>query len=302
MGVDVFISYNSADEEKARLLCELLKKHGLSTWFAPQQLSPGDNYAGKIFEAIEATAVFSVLVSSNSNKSFHVKNEIELATRQISRGIIIMPILLDHEQMDQEVQYYLSRQQWLDASNPPINGRLEEYCIHICNLLKKERTTAFEEARFVPAKEENIGKNADYQAYANKGNFQTAIELLEKEIELYGTPVGGIDSTYAMKNNVLGRFYERISSYDKSIHAYEQALEYAPDHALSTIHANLATTYMAAGKWKQAIDHYTTALVEQRLEFGRQDPNIYAARSNAYFKVGDLENAEQDYMRAIQMK
>jgi hypothetical protein len=207
MKIDVFISYNSADEASARLLYDIMGKQGLNAWFAPRDISYGENYAGKIFEAIEKAAVFSVLISSNSSKSFHVKNEIELAARQINRGIIIMPILLDKDKMDIEIQYYLARQQWLDASKPPIIVHFEEYVKHIGCLLNKGQSTVFGEQKTNNVYDTNYNETGDYKEFARRGNFQAAIEILENKIALYSKTQSEIDSAYAMMYNNLGRFY-----------------------------------------------------------------------------------------------
>lgn len=46
-----------------------------------------------------------------------------------------MPIRIDKNEMDEELQYYLARRQWLDASNPPISEKMNKYCEHICAIL-----------------------------------------------------------------------------------------------------------------------------------------------------------------------
>lgn len=299
MDIDVFLSYNSKDETSAKLLYDILEKRGLNIWFAPRNISYGENYAAKIFEAIEKATIFTVLISNNSSKSFHVKNEIELAVRQIKRGILIMPVLLDQDNIDIEIQYYLSRQQWMDASTPPILKHFEDYAQHICCLLNKGQSPLSDRQGTNPEINIKASSSGDYQDFARKGNFQAAIEILENKIAQYGKPQRDVDSDYAMMCNVLGRYYERIGNYDKSITSFEQALHYAPDHALAGIQSNIATTYMAACKWNKAIDHYTEALVEQRIQFGHHNPDIYAARSNAYYKIGDLQNAQNDYLKAL---
>ena len=132
---DVFISYSSKDEDFAIMLYKTLKTKNVKPWIALFDIPYGQNYAKEIFNAIENVKIFSVIISSNSNESDPVKNEIELATQQIKNGMMIMPIRIDKKEIDEELQYYLARKQWLDASIPPIQEKINSYCEHIRNML-----------------------------------------------------------------------------------------------------------------------------------------------------------------------
>ncbi len=190
---EVFISYSSKDEKIAVLLYETLKKGNIKPWMALYDIDYGSNYAKEIFGAIENAKVFSVIISANSCESDHVKNEIELATRQIKNGMIIMPIRIDHNDIDEELQYYLARKQWLDASNPPIQEKINRYCDQIDSVLNNNLTG---KQAFTDSNEEISGSSIDtsdnnivnetsenYKKYALAGDFDKAIQLLEIELK-----------------------------------------------------------------------------------------------------------------------
>ncbi len=190
---EVFISYSSKDEEIVVLLYENLKNRNIKPWIALYDIDYGANYAKEIFGAIENAKVFSVIISANSCIFDHVKNEIELATRQIKNGMIIMPIRIDHNDIDEELQYYLARKQWLDASNPPIQEKINRYCDQIDSVLNNNLTG---KQAFTDSNEEISGSSIDtsdsnivnetsedYKKYALAGDFDKAIQLLEIELK-----------------------------------------------------------------------------------------------------------------------
>jgi tetratricopeptide (TPR) repeat protein len=301
MQIDVFISFNHEDEVSAKLLCGLLEKQGLTTWFAPRDIQMGANYASKIFEAIENASVFSVLISKNSSNSFHVKNEIELASRQIERGIQIMPILLDKEKLDGDIQYYLSRQQWLDASQPPIVDNLYAYCNYIKLILNKEQLPALQELKLYNEIAKSIETPCSYKDFAILGNFQMAIELLEKDIAQHGKPTDEVDSELSHLYNEFGFLQKQIRAYDESILTFQKALKYAPEHASPSIHYNLGSVYMDIHEFIKAEEEFSRALSEERMEFGQSSSATWYARSNAFFNMGDFAKAQSDYEHAQQL-
>ena len=121
-----FISYSSGDKNVADNLCAKLEGAGIRVWYAPRDI-PGNDFASAIVKAISQVTDFIVIISSNSLKSNHVLNEIDLAFQRLSSGIRFHPLRLDEEEMLPAFQYYLSRQHWMDAHVPPLEKRLEEF-------------------------------------------------------------------------------------------------------------------------------------------------------------------------------
>lgn len=119
----VFISYSSKDRSAADRLCALLEEAGVGVWYAPRDVDTND-YASAIFDAISDCSDFVVILSRNSLRSNHVLNEIDLAFRQLDRGLRLLPMKIDDARLGPAFLYYLSRIHWFEAG-----GRSEEVCL-----------------------------------------------------------------------------------------------------------------------------------------------------------------------------
>lgn len=109
---EVFISYSSKDKEIAEIVCSYLEQHHISCWVAYRDIVIGEPYAREIIRGIKETSIVVVLFSHNSNASENVLNEVDQAFR-LERTII--PFKLEKTDMSDELKYYLSRRQWIDA-------------------------------------------------------------------------------------------------------------------------------------------------------------------------------------------
>lgn len=120
-----FLSYSSADKNIADNLCSKLENRGVKVWYAPRDVK--GPYAQAITEAIEKSTHFIVILSENSLKSQHVLNEIDLAFQGLPDKIKFKPLRIDEAIFTPSFKYYLSRQHWLDAVDPPLEERLNEF-------------------------------------------------------------------------------------------------------------------------------------------------------------------------------
>ena len=83
---DVFISYNSNDENFAQLLFNALELKGIKTWFGPDAIKTAMSYPDEIVPAIVSCKLFVLIMSASSigidnetRGSMHVSREIEIA-------------------------------------------------------------------------------------------------------------------------------------------------------------------------------------------------------------------------------
>lgn len=121
-----FISYSSKDREVADDLCEKLENGGIKAWYAPRDVISGD-YSGAIVSAITECSHFIVLLSRNSLRSHHVLNEVDLAFKELDRGIRFLTVKIDEEEPGPSFRYYLSSLHWTLANEPPLEQRLAEF-------------------------------------------------------------------------------------------------------------------------------------------------------------------------------
>ena len=119
----VFLSFSSKDRRFADLLCARLERAGVGVWYAPRDIQTND-YASAIFDAISHCDDFIVILSRDSLRSNHVLNEVDLAFRQLDRGIRLLPLKLDDAELGPAFSYYLSRIQRYEA-----NGCGTEACL-----------------------------------------------------------------------------------------------------------------------------------------------------------------------------
>ena len=119
---DVFISYSQADRKIADELCAHLEARGMVCWIAPRNIPSGERWAKAIMDAIAEADHFVLVLSRHSNQSGQVANEVAAA---FNAGCSLFQFLIDGTPMNQELNYYLGRMQWLDA-NPPTPERYEE--------------------------------------------------------------------------------------------------------------------------------------------------------------------------------
>lgn len=118
--MDIFISYNSHDQDVADKIFATLNDRRLSCWYAP--MIQYGHYAEQITNEINQCKVFIVLVDKFSAQSKHVNTEVELAfNRYKNNELMIIPIRLDSEPLSGSFEYYFANIQWIDAYSVPIN-------------------------------------------------------------------------------------------------------------------------------------------------------------------------------------
>jgi len=107
-----FISHASADAGIAGAFVSALEENGLACWIAPRDVTPGNEYAVEILEAIDKADIVILLLSEASNLSTHVRREMERAASKDKR---IFPVRIEDVQPSTKLEYYVSIHHWLDA-------------------------------------------------------------------------------------------------------------------------------------------------------------------------------------------
>jgi adenylate cyclase len=109
----VFISYASEDVAVADKVCSALEAAGFPCWIAPRDVRAGEPYAAAIVEAINACRLMVLVLTKSAIHSRHVFREIERAS---SKDHQVLSIRMDATELPPELEYFLSADQWLDAS------------------------------------------------------------------------------------------------------------------------------------------------------------------------------------------
>lgn len=108
----VFISYASEDKAVADRVCGAIENAGVSCWIAPRDIEPGTDYPAAIVEAVSSVRVLVLVLTEHAAASPHVLSEVGHAFNGNKR---IVPFRLSPQALPENLEYFLSMTQWLDA-------------------------------------------------------------------------------------------------------------------------------------------------------------------------------------------
>ncbi len=90
----MFLSYARHDRNQARTVSDTLKAAGIDVWDAAESVTPGENWARSIGNALENCNAMVVLISPEAMKSDDVKREIEFALTAPNFADRVLPVLI----------------------------------------------------------------------------------------------------------------------------------------------------------------------------------------------------------------
>lgn len=102
---DVFLSYASADRERADQLAGLLSSAGVSVWIDRSGIEAATSWSGEIVDAVSECTAFIVLLSPASVRSKNVNREVALA---FEKDKPIVPLDLEPVELTRDLQYHLA--------------------------------------------------------------------------------------------------------------------------------------------------------------------------------------------------
>lgn len=148
MAHELFISHSSKDARVANAVCEAMEQNDIACWIAPRNILPGIPYGRAIIQAIEASKIMLLVLSSRSNHSRYVMREVE---RAVAKDLTIIPFRIEDVFPSEDLEFFLSTEQWFDALPPPVEQYLQRLAAAIKLLLAHKEEEAAEE--FVPPPE-----------------------------------------------------------------------------------------------------------------------------------------------------
>ena len=131
----IFISHSSQDKPIAEELCRELEKKGFGCWFFNRDVSPVENFAEAIVDAISQSFVLLLLLSENANKSPHVLSEVSLA---FDITIPIFPIKIENVKLSKALKYYIGTKPWLDIYDRPLEKHFPAIISAVSKLIKAD--------------------------------------------------------------------------------------------------------------------------------------------------------------------
>src|ERR1700680_4700309 len=87
----IFLSYASAERERAFHIADMLDARGGPVWIDRKSIAGGTSWSGEIVDGIKGCAVLVALISEAAAQSRNVQQEIQLAWENDRK---ILPLLL----------------------------------------------------------------------------------------------------------------------------------------------------------------------------------------------------------------
>ena len=113
-------------------ICAALEQDGIPCWIAPRDVRPGKSFPGEITRAIQQSKVMLLIFSAHSNSSEQVLREVQLA---VDSHLPIVRLRIADVPLSDDLRYYLSTPQWLDALTPPVTKHIPPVVAAIKELL-----------------------------------------------------------------------------------------------------------------------------------------------------------------------
>lgn len=112
MAATVFVSYSSADASLASSIYAYLNQHGIRALKAPEDIRPGQDWAGSIAAMIDAASHMVLIWTSGSMASKEVAKELTLAMQS---NTVIIPFQVEDLEPAGAWRYHLANLHWLQA-------------------------------------------------------------------------------------------------------------------------------------------------------------------------------------------
>ena len=128
----IFISHSMNDVAEADMVYEYLESQGYKCWMDTHDITPGIPYAKEIMKGFNNSHAVVVVVSKNTMHSVGVQNEIDNVYK---RNKTIIPFRIDDTDLSDELSFYLSSTQWINAF-PKFEEHLDELGKALNQLLK----------------------------------------------------------------------------------------------------------------------------------------------------------------------
>jgi len=155
---NIFISHSTIDSKLANFLCESFESKGLSCWIAPRNITPGEDWATSITNAILSADIFFILYSENSLKSAQCAREIAIADRKKK---YILPYKIDDSEPEGAFDYYLTGCQWVIVNPASGDYKIDELCELMSGFIRQNSTGTHTQALEAIQALEDMTRNAE---------------------------------------------------------------------------------------------------------------------------------------------
>jgi hypothetical protein len=287
MGHDVFVSHASHDRVAADAILARLEAAGVRCWIAPRDILPGRTWGGAIMRAITGSRMMLLVFSSRANTSPQILREVE---RAVSHGLVVVTIRIEDVRPSDDLEYFLSSQQWLDAFPSPVDPHLDRICTLVRRVLaesaREDRPvpTTDDEAPELPAIHHSIPPQSSSVSRTARGVVHAA----------RGRPIGLV----ILPVVVVGMIAYAVASggADRTVEGEVAEQDSTSSGGGAAGAVGRAASLIQAGDTTGAITEYESAL--------RQDPDNYAAEfylGLIAFQRQQTNDAVRHWRRVVQI-
>src|SRR4051812_26415402 len=112
-------------------VCALLEARGVSCWIAPRDVAPGAKWDEALLHAIDEGGAFLLLLSTASNDSPFVQNEVN---RAFGKQKAIFTFRIEDVAPAGSLEFYLARHHWIDGFPAPLEEKVARLAAAIAGL------------------------------------------------------------------------------------------------------------------------------------------------------------------------
>ncbi|MDH3598799.1 MAG: toll/interleukin-1 receptor domain-containing protein, partial [Candidatus Tectomicrobia bacterium] len=290
--------HSSVDKETADQVCTAIEERGVNCWIAPRDMPPGATYGGAIIQALENCSAIVLIVSEHSNASPQVMNEIE---RAVSKRKEVFPLKVDAVTPSQELEYFIARHHWLDATTAPLDQLLDQMATAIQNTLSAEADAVSSgTSAAVPPRVQQPPRQASASAQTKRSGGKKGMSIAAGALVLVLIAAAVAYMTLrqpaAPELSELPAAYAALKQRDwsKAESLFQQLLGQSHPQAQGQGYAGLTAVASARDDDKQALLLATEA--------EKVDPDIvysHVIRGNIMWKREELSEAERSYRTAL---
>ena len=201
--VKVFLSHSDKDKKIASELKSKLSKHGLFAFLAHEDIDGGSDWISKLYEEIQNSKIFIMLLTKNYHPSKYTDQETGIA---INCKKTILPICID----DTRPYGFASSKQAIVCSLPFEDSIIEK----IANISKMELVPKSSELDNLISELENSGsytESATISAQLKKYNDFSESQLLQLVSALNNPQVSYSYVADAIINEIIGDNLDKVN-------------------------------------------------------------------------------------------
>ena len=217
MEYDVFISYSRKDTSIVDQFVNRLTEAGYNVWIDREGIYSGDEFSGKIAEAIDSSAIVLFFSSANSKASEWSANEISYALKY---NKTIIPIKLDDTEFEKSLEIRLINIDFIQYRPNQLSSAIDRLIASVAKHLGKNKSEPNQEEDFGSLSEKPSER--DQQPTSSSSN-PSQYEMPPEELFSMAIVVAIAQIELSSSVSLIGHGEQQ--DYQKAVEWYSKAAE-----------------------------------------------------------------------------